>query len=362
MIVDVELVRADGTIRRARAWVDTGNPDLFLGEPLARDLGLDFVPPESAASRIPQAAANRTPAMRLDGLPLDLVGVRTKVLVGTRSMPGVPAEANLPASALRHDHVVFDYPNRRLTVARPGARKPRGVALPCRVNAETGLFQIEADVDGQTVSLALDNGSSYTWVSDALTKAWEARHPDWPRSRGAVGAANFFGFPFEASGALMRLPKLRIGPMDAHAVGLLGLSREFFDWYSRKTAGPVVGFIGANVLRGFRLEVDYPSRMTYWEAGPPPESADLDTVGLTLRPETNGGFVVAGVATKEGRPAVEGVLPGDRLLRVGTRETAGLTMGTVADALRGAPGSTRALVIEREGKRVKVEAEVLRFP
>jgi hypothetical protein len=255
MIVDVELVRADGTIRKARAWVDTGNPDLFLGEPLARDLGLEFVPPEPATSRIPQAPAHRTPQMRLDGLPLDLAGVKTQVLVGARSMPGVPAEANLPAGARRHDHVVFDDPNRQLTVARPGTRKPRGIALPCRVNADTGLFQIEASADGRTVSLAVDNGSSYTWVSDALTTAWEARHPDGPRSRGAVG-----------------------------------------------------------------------------------------------------------VATKGGRPAVAGIQPGDRLVRVGTRETAGATMGTVADALRGTPGSRRVLVVEREGKRVTVEAEVLRFP
>ncbi|HYN40427.1 MAG TPA: hypothetical protein VE129_01520 [Thermoanaerobaculia bacterium] len=73
--------------------------------------------------------------------------------------------------------------------------------------------------------------------------------------------------------------------------------------------------------------------MTYWEAGPPPDADDLETVGLTLRPEANGGFTVAGT-----------------------------TMGAVGEALRGTPGATRQPVVESEGKRRTVDATVVRFP
>jgi hypothetical protein len=361
MIVEEEFLRPDGSVRKARAWVDTGNEVLFLGEALARDLGLDISGPGNGAGG-PEKPALAAPPVRLDGMPLDVAGVAAQVQRGTRVWPGVPAEANLPASLLRRHHVVFDYPARRMTVARPGLLTPRGVAIPCRVNSGTGLFMIAATADGETLHLGVDNGSAGTWVSDLLTRAWQARHPDWPRSIGAVGSANFFGFEFEPRGVLMRLPDLGLGTLRARDVALLGLDQDLFDWYSRKSAGPVAGFIGANVLRGFRLEVDFPAGMTYWEPGPPPGPGDLDIVGLTLRPEADGGWSVAGVAERGGAPAVEGVLPGDRLIRVDRLETAGASMGEVVATLRGKPGAPRSLVLEREGKRIAIEAKVVRFP
>ena len=112
MIVDVDFVRGDGTLRTARAWVDTGNPTLVLGEALARDLGLEVAPPEPGSAQSGSAWASRTPGLLVGGMALDTTGVRTKVQSGSRTMPGVPAEANLPSSVLRSLHVVFDYPKK----------------------------------------------------------------------------------------------------------------------------------------------------------------------------------------------------------------------------------------------------------
>jgi hypothetical protein len=362
MIVVVEFVRPDGSLRQAHAWMDTGDQYLSLAESLARDLGLDLSGLQDGGAQHSVESASPAPPMRLAGMPLDVEGIATRIHPGTRLRPGVPAEANLPASALRHDHIVLDYPAQRLTVARPGILKPRGVPIPSRVNASTGLFQIAATLDGETVQLGVDNGSAGTWVSEALTSVWQARHPEWSRATGAVGSANFFGFEFEPRGVLMRLPDLGIGPLHAQGVGVLGLDQSLFEWYSKKSAGPVAGFIGANVLKGFRIEIDYPRQVTYWESGSPLDPHDLDIVGLTVRPEMNGGFTVAGVATKGGQPTVEGVAPGDRLIRVDTLDTQGVLMGAVVNALRGEPGAIRTLVIERAGKQVTVEAKVTRFP
>jgi hypothetical protein len=362
MIVEVEFVRPDGTARKARAWVDTGSQYLELEEPLARDLGLAVSALNPGTAHGMVESSSPAPAMRLGGRPLHTEGIAVEVSPGKGLLPGVPAEATLPASALRHDHMVFDYPAGRLTIARPGALKPRGVAVPCRVNAQTGLFLIDAVLDGETVQMGVDNGSAGTWVSDTLTAAWQTRHPAWPHATGAAGSANFFGFPFEAKGALMRLPALGLGTLHARDVAVLGLPQGFFDWYSRKSAGPVAGFIGANVLRGFRLEVDFPAGMTYWEAGPPPGTGDLDIVGLTIRPDADGGFTVAGVVAEDGLPTLAGVQAGDKLLRVDSLDTSGALMGKVEDALRGRPGETRTLVVEREGKSLTVRATVKRLP
>jgi C-terminal processing protease CtpA/Prc len=89
---------------------------------------------------------------------------------------------------------------------------------------------------------------------------------------------------------------------------------------------------------------------------------DLDIVGLTLRPESDGSFTVAGVVSRAGRPLVPDVLPGDKLLSVDALAAANAPMGAIVDALRGKPGAERLLVIERGGKRVTVRVPVVRLP
>lgn len=362
MIVEVECLRPDGSARPAMAWVDTGTQVLVLAEPLARDLGFDLKPLKADRSGDSVDIGASAPVIRLASTELDSSGVELRVRPGAWVMPGVPAEVHLPASLLRRRLVVFDYPNQRLSVGRPGAWPPRGTAIPCRVNSETGLPMIDISIDGETLSLGLDNGSSGTWVSNKLTAAWAARHPEWPRTVGALGSANFFGLEFEVQGTLMRLPELGIGTLVARGITVLGLDQGLFDWYSRKSAGPVAGFIGANVLGNFRLEIDFANQMTYWEAGPPFAAGDLDMVGLTLRPEPGDGFIVAGVISRCGRAAVVGVQPGDRLIRIDGRDVSDLTMGTMVGALRGRPGATHILLIERQGRRFRVKAKVVRFP
>ncbi len=360
MTVAVDFVRPDGSVRVARAWVDTGSADLTLARPLAQDLGIDVSALEAGARSL--VLDPPAPPLRFGGLTLPTAGIGVRVVGGAVVLPGVDAEATLPASLFRADHVVFDYPARRLTVARPGVLTPRGVGIACRVNAETGLFMITATADGDTLRLGIDTGSAGTWVRDALTARWQARHADWPQATGAAGSANFFGFPFEVQGVLMRLPELELDGLRVGAIGLLGLDQSLFDWYARKSAGPVDGFLGANVLQGFRLEVDFPNRMTYWEAGAAVAPGDLDIVGLTLRPEADGGLSIAGVVHVAGAPVVDSVEPGDRLLRVDELEVASATMGEIVNALRGEPGSRRTLLIERGGEQFTVVAQVRRLP
>jgi len=346
---------------KARAWVDTGGTDLLVSESLARDLGIE-VPTFQTAN---QSAASPSPApvMRVGGVELDTRGMTVAVRAGRVALPGIQAECTIAPRCLRRLHVVFDYPARRLTLARPGVLKPSGTPLPCRVNPETGLFMIETVVDGQRLALGIDNGSAGTWVSDTLTAAWLVRHADWPYATGAAGSTNFFGFPFETRGTLVTLPAIAIGgAARVSDVAVLGLPQGFIDWYSKKSAGAVVGFLGADVIARYRLEVDFPSQMTWWRPGPAPAKRDLDIVGLTIRPEPDGSVAVAGVVSRNGRPMVEGVQPNDRLLRVDGLDVTNVPMGTVIDALRGTPGATRTLLLERAGKRITVQATVVRLP
>lgn len=362
LVVEVEFIRRDGSVRPALAWMDTGNPYLVLSETLARDLGIDVDGLTKAGGQHSEEIPVTAPSARLGGLALEVEGVKTRVHPGPVVRPGLRAEANLPPLALRHFRVVLDYPLRRLTVTRSTSPPPQGQAIPCQVSSETGLLQVEATLDGATVPLGIDNGSAGTWLSEAVTRSWQTRHPDWPAATGAAGSANFFGFPFESQGTLMRLPELGLGTLRARDVAVLGLDQGLFDWYSKKTAQPVIGFIGANVLVGFRLEIDFPNQTTYWEAAPTSVPADLDIVGLTIRPEAGGGFTVAGVVRRKGVLVVAGVEVGDTLVSVDGLAVTGAAMGAVVDALRGSPGAVRVLVVERQGVRRAIEARVERLP
>ena len=222
---------------------------------------------------------------------------------------------------------------------------------------------VEAEMAGGNVALGVDTGSAGTWVNDKLTAGWLARRPDWPHALGAAGSTNFFGFPFEAQGTLLCLPAIAIGAaFAARDVSVLGLDQGLFDWYSRKSAAPVAGFLGADLLARYRLEVDFPGQTTWWQPAAPPVCRDLDIVGLSLRPESDGSFFVAGVVSRNGKPLVPGVEPGDKLLRVGKVEVTGMPMGGVIAVLRGRPGAKRVLLLERAGKRLAVRTRVARLP
>ena len=362
MTVEIAFKRGDGSLLPARAWVDTGGTSVVMAEPLARELGVDLSSMPANGTR-PFATTTPVPAMSLGGVPLDCAGMTISVRPGRFAIPGVQAECMLPARCLRRLHVVFNYPARQLTVARPGTLTPSGTAVPCRVNADTGLFMVEATIDGDKVALGVDTGSAGTWLSNKVTTALLARHRDWPNAVGAAGSTNFFGFPFEVQGALLSLPALAIGSMAVgRETGVLGLDQGIFDWYSQKSAAPVAGFLGAELIARYRLEVDFPGQMTWWQPGPEPTARDLDIVGLTVRAESDGSFTVAGVVSRAGKPLVPGVQTGDKLLSVDALVATTAPMGAVIDALRGKPGVERVLLLERAGKQITVRAAVSHLP
>jgi len=271
-------------VRRATAWVDTGNQYLIVVEGLARDLGLDDSLLGDAESEHSVESTSPAPAMSIGGVALTAEGIEVRVRSGTWVQNGVPAEMFLPASALRNLHIVFDGPGRQMTLAPPGVLTPRGEPVPCRVNRETGLVMIEATVAGEPVPLGVDTGSAGTWVSRVVAEGWPDRYPDLAWAVGAAGSANFFGLPFEAQGALTSLPEIGIGGIRVPDVAVLALGQDLFDWHSEKSASAVSGFIGGNVIDRCRLEIDWQGGMTWRELGPVPAERDLDIVGLTLRP------------------------------------------------------------------------------
>jgi hypothetical protein len=153
---------------------------------------------------------------------------------------------------------------------------------------------------------------------------------------------------------------LRLQQFGALAIGSNTTKEDFMDWYSKKNPVPVIGWLGGNVLRGFRLTIDYPNRRMYWLRQTKLDPHDLDQVGLTLMSKKHE-YVVAAIATQDGKPTVDGVHVGDKLLRIDKLQTNTASWSEIFSALHGRPGERRTLLVERDGRRFDVQARVTAF-
>ena len=134
------------------------------------------------------------------------------------------------------------------------------------------------------------------------------------------------------------------------------MTGNFFDWYSKKAPEPVIGWLGGNVLKGFRVMIDFPGHTTYWEQESDLDSHDLDQVGVTLE-KRSGGYFIAGIAEKSGKPVLDSVQIGDKLIQIDDVQVSGATRGAIFAALHGQPGSVRLLIAGKGRSPAKREGE-----
>ncbi len=176
----------------------------------------------------------------------------------------------------------------------------------------------------------------------------------------------------EPAGTLVHLPRIALPGLSLPDVGALGtgpiggrlgevaLGELFWDTWQAGVGEPVAGWLGNNVLDGVRLTLDYAAGQSFWERQRAADPGELDGIGLTLA-RRGAGYVVAAVATREGRPLVPGVHVGDRLLRVDGHPLDGLAPEATLAALSARPGERRVLELDRDGALVTVEAEGAAF-
>jgi hypothetical protein len=356
MYAELGFVRADHSIHRALAFVDMGSQVMAVRSSLYHELQLD---------------RGRQLSFSVGDVSVDVPGSQVVNEPRAASSLGrdLAVEATLPASVLQRYQVVIDYRARTLRLAPPGTITPEGIPIPFRINKSTGLIVVDVKIDRSMYAITVDSGSAYTWVRQSVAAEWTRSHPEWRRGTGAVGAANMTmaGDGSETAGTLLRIPEILIGSLDLKQVGMFGAAPgkslgnlELFDWYSQKNPETVIGWIGGNILKAFRLTIDYPNRMSYWLAQSPIDEHDFDQVGVTLHAD-GGTYFVAGIATKNGRATVTGMLPGDKVVRIGALELSSATWGQIFDALHGVPGDIRSIVVERNGVTMTITATVTAF-
>lgn len=383
IFVEVSFVRPDGSTRKALAFVNMGFGAFAVTKSLYRELNpgpggklrVQFGTMETAIDWDTVQPSEMANSIRINFNPFS----KTPTAEDWSRGPGgedeaffspLPVEAVIPSGLLQHFQVAFDYREKTMTLAAPGTLKPEGIAVPIHLNSKTGFVTLSANIDGVVYPLVIDNGGSYT-VFHSTSRLLQA-HPGWLRSVGAVGEANYLMMPIgpEANTPVARIPNATIGGLTLEEFGvaqtdmpgwLAGLVVDkFWNYYSEKAGEKVEGWIGGNVLKSYRLTIDYANHMTYWLQQAPADSRDLDQIGVTLM-RINKKYMIGGIALKDGKPTVQGVAPGDTLIQVDQLKTDDATRGQVLTALHGKPGERRHLVLERNSKRIEVDAVITAF-
>ena len=209
MIVEGEILRNDGSSRKVKLWVDSGNPSFLMSEELAKYMEIKI--PETDESSIMIEPPH---GISIGGMKLNFEGVKSKVILQPKWMfDYTQADATLPSSVLQKYHIVFDYPKMQFTIAGQGSIEPQGSASIASINPKTGIVQISAVISGDSISLALDNGASFSYISEKVINRLLKSNPYWSHITGAVGCANMWGWwpPNEETFNLLRIPEMDWG-------------------------------------------------------------------------------------------------------------------------------------------------------
>lgn len=258
----------------------------------------------------------------------------------------------LPGKILQRYVAVFDYPAHTFTLADSHNFRLDGSTVQATFGG--GMPVVRASIAGTAYGFLLDTGGQYCMVSIAKLDAWAKRHPDWPRVTGAYGPANMLFGKSETQLSMLRIAALQWGPFRIDNTGAVSRGVGTYEHFMSGVVGmPVIGSIGGNVLRHFKVTIDYPAGKIYLAGPARVRDAALDMVGVMLEPAASDSYEVAAVA-----PGVRGITPGDRLLSVDGHGVTGLPFSRVASWLSGTPGDKHLLVLERGGSRSTIDATI----
>src|ERR1700677_2395141 len=316
VIIDVYISLPDGSMKRVRGWVDTGDPDLRVSQRVAKLMGLTINCDGQACTAQPPRE------ITIGGMKISLTAVKKAKIplkpenAGSVMVAGTSAEIKIPSTILRNYDVLINFPDREFSIGAPGTLNFKGVKSKMIVSTATGFIQIPSKIENKNYNLGFDVGSPISFLSTELFDKLATAHPDWPHMVGAVGPANVGeADDDEQSWKLMRVERAQYGPLYLTGVAMAELPKSYSDFFEKDAGTSVTRLLGSNALMNYRIGLDYTHSMAYFDLGSTFKFPDFDVIGLVLRPEDDTRFTILGVADFDGKPSVpagdEGVEAGD---------------------------------------------------
>ena len=359
-IITLTFKTPDGSLRTARFLFDSGGGAIILAEGLAEDIGLKSKGAVLSDDGVQYQEVD-LPTALLGGMSVNLQTSKAFVHLGAGSFihHRIDVDGMLPGKALEHYQVVLDYPQHRLSVGEPGSLPHRGEKLPCPYIASSGHLQVKAGIDGIEYGFLLDTSTQITLMREDMLKQWAKQHTDWPRSIGSVGPANEGADPDDDF--LLRIPRFQLGSFALNHVATASRSNETYSATTHDTPSAIVGALGGNILNQFRVEIDYPEQLCFFEHSGKEQTNNFDTVGLVLDANPSGKLVVRAVSSTASAVTRQNVQPGDIILQISGSGDGPYTLLKAAQALSGIVGERKHLRILRRGEPMSVTVVVSRI-
>lgn len=178
----------------------------------------------------------------------------------------------------------LDYPAKKLSLCAPDKipsvssehTVPLGFRLGPRRERRNHLPRITITIGGEPVEMLLNTGATImlsesaqkalgddgpatrgvSFITDERLSAWQKKHGWRVIEKAEAGD----------SGRLIEVPKVGIGGYEVGPVWFAGQpDRVYRDHVSRQLDAPVEGAVGGNLLKWFRVTLDYPSAKAYFE-------------------------------------------------------------------------------------------------
>lgn len=366
-IIEVEVKKQDGTWRKARLWIDSGAPEFFISKTLAEDLGYDMPGKEKLLPNVSSLPLNNVPEIKTGKKKLDFNGIKGKILIQPFwLLNSIHIDGNFPATLLQKYHIVIDYPLKKMIIADAGKIKPSGEAYPVKINRSTGIIQTNIKINNEQLSMAIDIGASYSFISSDVFNNLKFDKSKWKRFKGTAGYANMWGWwPGNSNKFYVNLiPEIIIGKMKLNELGIVEVT-EFLpngpsigEWYSQKTEEPVAGFLGGNFGKNFRIEIDYKNGMLYLTKRKNIKNTDMKIVGVSLQLLETGFYRVAGLVEKDGQLLNKKIKEGDVITSIDGKSVQNLTMGKVNNLLTGKAGEIKKIELIRDDKTISINEKV----
>lgn len=336
--------------------LDTGFGESILNADRCAALGLSVGEAEEV-----EAPGGRVSLARVEGVHLSLPGVQifetnlaTIPLAGLEPIPGRAIWGILGHPFFERFVVEIDYERGVLAVLEPASWNPTdgGEVIDLEFEANQAFFTVQLEQPGRKsvpAQMKIDTGSvdaagfngSFIWALDVLNPG----QPQIPALGTAVGG--------HTENWVTRLGAIQVGKFRMENP-VVGYSED-------RTRVGDAGTLGADILRRFRVVLDYPrSRLHLYPNHRLLEPFEYDWSGLFPAAEPPEFRVKTAFAVAPNSPAARaGLLVGDQLVTIDGVSVEDLS---IADLRRLLLGPSRLVVLEvrREGELRRLEIELRR--
>lgn len=323
--------------------LDTGAAITVVDKPVAEALHL---PPgermnvlgasgqgESVVTRLASVELGRVKLQDLQVAVTDLGLIR---LLGGERFGGV-----LGFNVLSRFRITVDYHAGTLRLEPSGGQLPSGKVVQAQFPGATPLLEMEVEDIG-SVPMLLDTGAAMTIIPAEKAQQWQ---PSRSASLGlALGVGGMGSVPRAARARTVRLAGetitdalLMFASPAPKGAPVQILSEAGF------------GFLGNNILRHFRLTIDYPMRTVVLQRMPEPAPlGDTASTGIVLDLTADTAKVMGVMPLS---PAwAQGIERGDEILTVDGRSTKGVAPSEVQRRLAGKEGSRVRVRLRRANR------------